>query len=465
MGHIDSGKTAIARALSELVSTAGLDKHSQAQQRGITIDLGFTFFPLENYMITLVDAPGHADLIRSVVSGANIIDMAFIVIDGTKGPQVQTGEHLVVLHTLGIPKIFILINKIDMIDEKSVVELSKQIRSICRNTRFGEDVEIFPVSALKNQGFAAVKTALITYLQHYQPTRNPEAPFKFPFDHHFAKKGQGTVLTGTVLRGRAQVGDSIIILPQNIKTKIKSIQHWKQAVNSTEAGDRVGISVTEVNPEEIYRGCIAVQNPERYIKSQIVQLDVELINLYQKPTRFGQQITVNHGMQSITGWLYPYTEEIINGEKCRLAIDLNVDQKKFLAILWLETPEYVEIGDILLVMRLDLPPTTLRIMGKATINHTLIEPIIFHRIRTKQGKVKTPHYTKNSVIVEGLTESVEGARTMVGLQAEPPFAKILGTFGGKGHLEVEVQPGKIDQIEKDQLVELRLIKKYPVKRD
>jgi selenocysteine-specific elongation factor len=113
MGHIDAGKTSVARALSELISTAGLDKHSQSKDRGITIDLGFTFFPLDEFMVTLVDAPGHADLIRSVVSGANIIDMAFVVVDAVKGPQVQTGEHLVILDVMQIPKVFILLNKID----------------------------------------------------------------------------------------------------------------------------------------------------------------------------------------------------------------------------------------------------------------------------------------------------------------------------------------------------------------
>src|SRR5512137_367423 len=93
-GHVDSGKTAIARALSETVSTAGLDAHPQSKQRGITIDLGFTAFDLGDVKVALVDAPGHADLIRSAVASASIIEIAIVVVDITKGFEVQTGEHM-----------------------------------------------------------------------------------------------------------------------------------------------------------------------------------------------------------------------------------------------------------------------------------------------------------------------------------------------------------------------------------
>ncbi|GAI80699.1 unnamed protein product, partial [marine sediment metagenome] len=99
-GHIDSGKTALAAVLSEFISTAGIDAHPQSKERGITIDLGFTSLILEEYLITLVDGPGHADLIKISASSVEIIDCALIVIDITKGPQIQTGEHLVMIESL-----------------------------------------------------------------------------------------------------------------------------------------------------------------------------------------------------------------------------------------------------------------------------------------------------------------------------------------------------------------------------
>ena len=113
-GHIDSGKTKIAEVLSEIISTAGIDAHPQSKERGITIDLGFTSFILERFLITLVDAPGHADLIKISASSVEIIDCALIVIDINKGPQVQTGEHLIMIESLNIDKIIVILNKIDL---------------------------------------------------------------------------------------------------------------------------------------------------------------------------------------------------------------------------------------------------------------------------------------------------------------------------------------------------------------
>ncbi len=111
-GHIDSGKTAVAASLSDIISTAGIDAHPQSKERGITIDLGFTSFFLEEYLVTLVDGPGHADLIKISASSVEIIDCALIVIDINKGPQVQTGEHLIMVESLNIENVIIILNKI-----------------------------------------------------------------------------------------------------------------------------------------------------------------------------------------------------------------------------------------------------------------------------------------------------------------------------------------------------------------
>ena len=113
-GHIDSGKTAIAARLSEIISTAGIDAHPQSKERGITIDLGFTSFILEDFLVTLVDGPGHADLIKISASSIEIIDCAIIVIDINKGPQVQTGEHIIMIESLGVKEIIVILNKIDL---------------------------------------------------------------------------------------------------------------------------------------------------------------------------------------------------------------------------------------------------------------------------------------------------------------------------------------------------------------
>ena len=136
MGHIDHGKTALARVLSEKVSTAGLDKHPQAKRRGITIDLGFTMFELDKYLVTLVDAPGHADLIRSVVAGSNIIDAAILVVAADEGPKIQTGEHLVVLQAMGVDNILVALTKTDLVKQERISNVEKQMKKILIDTSF-----------------------------------------------------------------------------------------------------------------------------------------------------------------------------------------------------------------------------------------------------------------------------------------------------------------------------------------
>ena len=315
LGHVDAGKTSIARGLTEVISTAGLDKHPQSQERGITIDLGFTFFQLDQYLVTLVDAPGHADLIQSVVSAANIIDAAFLVIDATRGPQVQTGEHLIILDLFQIPKVFVLINKIDAVDETQLEKVQNQIIAIFNETRYKDNVEIFLVSAYLNQGLDEVKAALLSYLNDHPPQRNLEDPFKFLFDHHFAKKGQGTILTGNVLTGSARIGDEIIILPPELKSKIKSIQKAKKTSDIAEAGDRCGIGLSEMNPAQLFRGCIAVKDKSNFIKAELLIIDVHHNLLFNHNCIFGQQITINHGMMVIPGRIFPFQTELEDSQE------------------------------------------------------------------------------------------------------------------------------------------------------
>ena len=148
-GHIDSGKTAIAEVLSEVISTAGIDAHPQSKERGITIDLGFTSFIVENYLVTLVDGPGHADLIKISASSVEIIDCALLVIDINKGPQVQTGEHLIMIDSLDLKDIIVILNKIDLFRGDVENEVEK-IRNFFKSTPFGPDIPIFVVSAKEN---------------------------------------------------------------------------------------------------------------------------------------------------------------------------------------------------------------------------------------------------------------------------------------------------------------------------
>ncbi|MHA2352993.1 MAG: selenocysteine-specific translation elongation factor, partial [Candidatus Thorarchaeota archaeon] len=251
MGHIDHGKTALASALSEKVSTAGLDKHPQAQRRGITIDLGFTMFVLDKYLVTLVDAPGHADLIRSVVAGSNIIDAAILVVAADEGPMIQTGEHLVVLQSMGVERILVVVTKTDLVTPGKLDIVEDKVKSILTDTPFF-DAEFVRVSALKNNGIDELRAALLQILT--PRGRDSENPLSIPIDHAFPVKGHGTVVTGTIQRGHIRLGDTVEIAPLGKTSKIRSIQTFGEEREMASAGDRVGVNVPEIDDTEITRG-------------------------------------------------------------------------------------------------------------------------------------------------------------------------------------------------------------------
>jgi selenocysteine-specific elongation factor len=460
LGHIDAGKTAIARSLSKIISTSGLDKHPQSQKRGITIDLGFTFFPLnQQYMITLVDAPGHADLIRSVVSCANIIDMAFLVIDAQQGPQIQTGEHLLILDLLEIPSLILLINKVDLVSQADLADIIKKSKKILKGTRFENNFKLFPVSAKLNQGFSEVQSYLVEYLESVKIERNTSSPLKFLFDHHFAKKGYGTVLTGTVLTGSAKIGDSVVILPQNFPTKIKSIQKWKQSANFMQAGDRCGIAVSEIHPDTIFRGCFVTNKKEDFQKGQIFEIVVQEVSFYQHGCPFGLHITVNHEMMSLNARIFPFVEIHQQDEPYFVKHSPKPNEHQYRAILWLESEEYIQMTDIFLLSRLDLSPKSLRIMGSAKVVKILVEPVFLNKEKIKTGRVKNSSYSPRSVIVEGLSSSKIGAHTIINLHAEEPFGKIVSSFGQNGNVEVQIHPSNFKP-ENDVAVSLKLYKPF-----
>ena len=459
LGHIDAGKTAIASCLSELISTAGLDKHPQSKKRGITIDMGFTFFPLENYMITLVDAPGHADLIRSVVSCANIIDLAILVVDATQGPQVQTGEHLLILELLAIPEVIILFNKIEMVNQNQISILENQMKQIMKVTRYNSQYQTFQVSAKENTGFQSVKEYLLKKIKSMDIIRNSENPLKFLFDHHFNKKGFGTILTGTANSGKAKIGDELTILPPRISTRIKSIQKWKEKALSVIAGDRCGIAVTQIDPNRIYRGCFATNEPQKFQKAQIFEIQVNELLLFQLGCRFGQSININHGMMALNARIFPFYELQKSEKIYKIAYHPSNSEKQYRAILWLDNEEYVRKSDIFLLSRLDLSPKALRIMGSAIINNIYSEPPILCKIKIKHGVVNKPNYSPNSVIVEGLAASLKGAQSILNMKTELPFDKILSTFGQKGNVEIKINKIRADLESLNQNeVELHLFK-------
>jgi selenocysteine-specific elongation factor len=339
LGHVDSGKTSLVKALSTLLSTAALDKSKQSRQRGMTLDLGFSCFFLdlpihlkEQYpeknklQITLVDCPGHASLIRTIIGGAQIIDMVLLVVDCVKGWQAQTTECLV-LAELTSPHLVVALNKADqfeagLVRETKLKEAEEQVRIRLRPTRFanapvvgvaacvgGEKVAATPeeqrmqkkekVAAnegggqkkggegekaqtgtagtaitsshtkAKQETFNMDKLVSTLCEELPRPNRTNSGPFFFSIDHCFQIRGRGTVLTGTVLSGSASITDVLEFPTLAEQRKIKSIQMFKQQVQTIRQGDRAGVCVSNLDAKLIERSMAASPGAVQLLKGAI----------------------------------------------------------------------------------------------------------------------------------------------------------------------------------------------------
>jgi len=432
-GHIDSGKTAVAAGLSDIISTAGIDAHPQSKERGITIDIGFTSFILNEYLVTLVDSPGHADLIKISASSVEIIDCAFIVIDINKGPQIQTGEHLIMIESLNIENIIVILNKIDIFKGDTEEEVRK-IRAFFDSTSFGSNIPIFTVSAKTKKGFEELKEGILKTINKLNLEREIAGDVIIPIDHYFPIKGIGAILTGTLLSGQLKLNQVLEIIPISSSGRVKNIQIFHQNVESAKAGDRIGINMKGIDLTKLYRGCYATNNPDAFDYCDIVEVNVKNHKLFKPKTDFGTQVHITIGMLTIAGYLYPYYEM---GEK-RMQTTISNKDNGFKAVIMLNEKVLMrKKKNIVLLSRLDIPPTTLRILGSAEIIKIHQEPPLFYKYKIKKGIIKNPNHPQG-IICTGLVQSVVGARKIVGKKLEPPFTKVLNTFGTKGSIIVGI---------------------------
>ena len=433
-GHIDSGKTAVAAVLSEFISTAGIDAHPQSKERGITIDLGFTSFILEEFLITLVDGPGHADLIKISASSVEIIDCALIVIDITKGPQIQTGEHLIMIESLEINDIIVVLNKIDLFKGDIDAEV-KKIREFFSSTSYDADIPIFPVSAKNQLGFEDLKQGILEKVKSLDIERNYDGDVIIPIDHHFSIKGRGAVITGTILKGSLNLNQNLDVIPVNTSGRVKTIQIFHQSVDEAKAGDRVGVNIKGLDIKKVYRGCYATNNKKAFDYCDLLDIQVNQNKLFKPKTQFGTQVHVTIGMFTVTGNLFPYYEK--KGKKIQL--ESSGDLNRYNAFLWLKEKVFInKERSTMLISRLDLPPTTLRILGAAKSIAVIKNPPKLYKFKLKKGYVQNPDHSQG-IICSGLAQSYEGAKKIIGRKLEAPFTKIIDTFGTKGLLIVGIE--------------------------
>jgi selenocysteine-specific elongation factor len=334
LGHVDSGKTSLVKALSTLLSTAALDKSKQSRQRGMTLDLGFSCFFLDlpshwkdvyankkSLQLTLVDCPGHASLIRTIIGGAQIIDVVLLVVDALKGWQAQTTECLV-LAELTSPYLIVALNKVDQFadnEREAMIEAARvKVQERLKPTRFA-DAPVVGVSAcvggekvaaasgeekIKNETYNMDRLVSVLQEKIPPPSRTPTGPFYFSIDHCFPIRGRGTVLTGTVLSGSCSVNDVIEFPSLSQQRKVKSMQMFKREVPTIQQGDRAGLCVSNLDAALLERGMAAQPGAVQLWKGAIAV--VRKVQFYSGslPCNSKFHISVGHStvMATVTFW-------------------------------------------------------------------------------------------------------------------------------------------------------------------
>jgi len=274
MGHIDHGKTTLTAAItkvladnvegSEFTDFANIDKAPEERERGITINVSHVEYETENRHYAHVDMPGHADYIKNMITGAAQVDGAILVVSAADGPMPQTREHVLLARQVGVPKIIVALNKVDMVDDEELIELVEmEVRELLDEYDFpGDDTPIVPVSALKalegDEPAAAAILDLMAQVDDYIPTpeRDLDKPFLMPIEDVFSITGRGTVVTGKVEQGIVNTGDSIEIIGirDTQTTTCTGVEMFRKLLDTGQAGDNIGALLRGIDKDQVQRG-------------------------------------------------------------------------------------------------------------------------------------------------------------------------------------------------------------------
>lgn len=327
-GHIDHGKTTLIKALTG----RNTDRWEEEQRRGITIDLGFTYFDLKNGdRVGIIDVPGHEKFINNMVAGVVGMDLVLLVVAADEGIMPQTREHMDILGLLGIKKSILVINKCDLVDEEWLELVEEEIQEELEGA-FLEGAPVVKVSAATGQGLDELTDTIQQLMSDEVVAKDTQTIPRLPIDRVFTLSGFGTIITGTLISGTITKEDVLEMYPIGKECKIRNIQVHGQNQDKCYAGQRVAINLSNVKKKEIRRGCVLA--PKNSMKNTDL-LDVKLTVLEDS-----MRILTNHERLH----LYTGTSEIL----CR-AVLLDKEQigpgEEGLVQLRLEEEIAVKRGD------------------------------------------------------------------------------------------------------------------------
>jgi elongation factor Tu len=300
IGHVDHGKTTLTSAITKVLAKKGwasakefdeIDNAPEEKARGVTINVHHAEYETANRHYAHVDCPGHADYIKNMVTGAAQMDGAILVVSASDGPMPQTREHILLARQVGVPRIVVYYNKVDMVDDKELLEVGElEVRELLTEYEFpGDEIPIIHGSALKAmegdegpigaQSIMKLMEAVDSYIP--VPQRDVDKPFLMPVVDVFSITGRGTVGTGRIERGIVKVGDEVEIvgLRETRKSVVTGVEMFRKLLDQGQAGDNVGILLRGIEKADLERGMVLTKpksiTPHTKFKAEVYVLSKE----------------------------------------------------------------------------------------------------------------------------------------------------------------------------------------------
>jgi elongation factor Tu len=299
IGHVDHGKTTLTAAITSVLATDGLaakqdfdaiDNAPEEKERGITINTSHVEYETVNRHYAHVDCPGHADYVKNMVTGAAQMDGAILVVAATDGPMPQTREHILLARQVGVPRLVVFMNKVDMVDDEELLELvDMEIRDLLSFYEFdGDNTPVVQGSALGalngEDSWVATVKELMAQVDVWieMPIRDVEKAFLMPVEDVFSITGRGTVATGRIETGVANTGDVVDILgmgAENLQSTVTGVEMFRKILDRGEAGDNVGLLLRGIEKHQIKRGMVICKpssvTPHDKFKAEVYVLKKE----------------------------------------------------------------------------------------------------------------------------------------------------------------------------------------------
>ena len=317
-GHIDHGKSSFVKALTGIDP----DRLQEEKRRGITIELGFASMRLPGgQLVGIVDVPGHEKFIKNMVAGASGIDLVAMIIAADEGVMPQTREHMDICTLLGINYGLVLLTKIDLVDAELLALVMEDVRDFTRGT-FLEEAPVLPVSSVTGQGVASFPQIVADIVAKI-PARSQNGLLRLPVDRVFSMKGFGTVITGTLISGKINTGETIQLYPTGIQSKVRGLQVHGQQVTEAGTGLRTAVNFQGIDKETVFRGNV-LGIPGTLSPSYMLDIFFEYLESNPKALKNRASVRIYAGTGEFFGNIILLDrEELLPGEKAPVQLRLN----------------------------------------------------------------------------------------------------------------------------------------------